>query len=64
MNSKYKVTFSSGAEKTLRLLDKSVARRIINALEQLSNDPCNSPNTKKMKGKEEDIYRLRVGITE
>ncbi|MCV4230536.1 type II toxin-antitoxin system RelE/ParE family toxin [Virgibacillus sp. LDC1] len=61
MNLKYKATFSSEAEKSLGKIDRTIARRIFVALEQLCNDPFNNPNTKKMKGKEGNIYRLRVG---
>lgn len=61
MNLKYKVLFSNDAEKTLLKLDKVVAKRIFNALELLSINPFESPNTKKMKGKEGEYYRLRVG---
>nr|WP_198032059.1 type II toxin-antitoxin system RelE/ParE family toxin [Paenibacillus sp. J14] len=52
---------SSDAEKTIAKLDKPVARRIIVALEQLSLNPFGNPNIKKMKGKEGNYYRLRVG---
>lgn len=61
MNLKYKVTFSSEAEKNLRKIDRVTAGRIFISLEELSNDPFNNPNTKKMKGKEGIVYRLRVG---
>ncbi len=61
MNLKYKTIFSSEAEKTLGKLDRTIARRIFIALEQLSNDPFYNLNTKKMKGEEGNIYRLRVG---
>lgn len=61
MSSKYKITFSNDAEKTLGKLDRPMINRIFQAIEQLSNDPYNSPNTKKMKGKEDQVYRLRVG---
>lgn len=61
MNLKYKVTFSSEAEKNLRKIDRNIARRILTSLAGLSNDPFNNSNTKKMKGKEGAIYRLRVG---
>ncbi|BFH60474.1 type II toxin-antitoxin system RelE family toxin [Paenibacillus azoreducens] len=57
----YKVILSSEAEKALKKLDKPMTRRIFNALDQLSNDPWNHANTKKMKGTEKDVYRLRVG---
>ena len=61
MNSEYKILFSSGAEKTLVKMEKDASKRILNALEKLRNDPFEHPHTKKMKGVEENIYRLRVG---
>jgi mRNA interferase RelE/StbE len=61
VNSKYKVLFSSEAEKSLVKLDKTIIKRIFNSLEQLRTDPFNNSNTKKMKGKEGIYYRMRVG---
>ena len=61
MNLKYKVKFSNDAEKTLGRIEKPLARRIFIALEQLSENPFNHPHSKKMKGKADNIYRLRVG---
>lgn len=61
MNLNYKVKFSSEAEKAIKKLDQPTAKRIITALDQLSEDPHYGPNIKKMKGKEDKIYRLRVG---
>ena len=61
MNSNYKVTFSSDAEKVLFKLDKPTARRIFKALELLAADPYHHANTKKMKGYEGEHYRLRMG---
>ena len=61
MNSKFKVTFSNDAEKTLRKLDKPMIKRIFKALDLLSNDPFEAPNIKKMKGSEDQVFRLRVG---
>nr|WP_221626808.1 type II toxin-antitoxin system RelE/ParE family toxin [Cohnella lubricantis] len=56
----YRILFSSDAEKTIVKLERSMAKRIFNALEQLRNNPFENPNTKKMKGKEGDFFRLRV----
>mgnify|MGYP003818135963 CR=1 FL=1 len=61
MSSKYKVIFSGEAERSLKNLEKSTIRRIFTALHQLSERPFENPNTKKMKGKEGNYYRLRVG---
>ncbi len=56
MNLKYKVTFSSEAEKNLRKIDRVTLGRIFISLGELSNDPFNYPNTKEMKGKEGIVY--------
>ncbi|QJD83277.1 type II toxin-antitoxin system RelE family toxin [Cohnella herbarum] len=61
MSSKYRVIFSGEAEKSLKNLEKDTIRRIFNALQQLSEKPYENPHTKKMKGKEGNYYRLRVG---
>ncbi|MBO2944424.1 type II toxin-antitoxin system RelE/ParE family toxin [Paenibacillus sp. F411] len=61
MSSKYRVEFSNDAEKTLVKLDKPMIRRIFKALDLLCNDPFDAPNVKRMKGSEEQIFRLRVG---
>jgi mRNA interferase RelE/StbE len=61
VSSKYKVIFSGEAERSLKNLEKSTIRRIFTALHQLSERPFENPNTKKMKGKEGNYYRLRVG---
>jgi len=61
VSSIYKVKFSSDAEKTLGRIEKPLARRIFSALEKLSKDPYQHPHSKKMKGKEGNIFRLRVG---
>ncbi len=62
MTLKYKVIFPSEAEKNLRKIDRVTASRIFISLEELTHDPFNNPSTKKMKGKEGIIYRLRVGV--
>ena len=61
MNSKYKITFSNDAEKALGKLDKPMIKRIFKALDVLSHDPFDAPNVKRMKGSEEQVFRLRVG---
>ncbi|MFM9282336.1 type II toxin-antitoxin system RelE family toxin [Paenibacillus jiagnxiensis] len=61
MSSRYRLIFSSDAEKAIGKLDKTMIKRILSALEDLSEDPYSHPNTKKMNGSEKDIYRLRVG---
>ena len=61
MNSNYNIQFTKEASKVLRKLDKATARRIVQAIELLSTDPYNHPQTKQMKGYEGDFYRLRIG---
>ncbi|CAM4399611.1 type II toxin-antitoxin system RelE/ParE family toxin [Paenibacillus alkaliterrae] len=61
MNSKYKITFSNDAEKSLGKLDKPMIKRIFKALDLLSIDPFEAPNVKRMKGSEDQVFRLRVG---
>lgn len=61
MNSRYRITFSNDAEKTLGKLDKSMIVRIFKSLDRLSNDPFDAPNAKRMKGSEEQVFRLRIG---
>jgi mRNA interferase RelE/StbE len=61
VSSKYKVIFSGEAERALKNLEKTTIRRIFIALQQLSEKPFENPQTKKMKGKEGNYYRLRVG---
>ncbi|GJM70068.1 hypothetical protein HMSSN036_22840 [Paenibacillus macerans] len=61
MNSSYNVEFSKFAVKTLSKIDVSAARRILEAIEELKNNPFGNPQTKKMKGYNGDFYRLRVG---
>lgn len=61
MSSNYKFQFTKDASKVLSKLDKTLARRIIQAIESLSTDPYGHPQTKQMKGYEGSFYRLRVG---
>lgn len=42
-------------------MEKDISKRILNSLEKLKNDPFEHPHTKKMKGSEGNVYRLRVG---
>lgn len=60
-NSKYKIYFSKDARKEIKKLDKSVAQRIIIAVELLAEDPYQHPQVKKMRGLHDNVYRLRVG---
>lgn len=42
-------------------MEKDISKRILNSLEKLRINPFEHPHTKKMKGTEGNIYRLRVG---
>lgn len=62
MSLRYRVEFSSASKKQLKKSDKKTIKRIIDSIESLIESPYNHhPNSKKMKGYEGNIYRLRVG---
>ncbi|CAB3394287.1 type II toxin-antitoxin system RelE family toxin [Kyrpidia spormannii] len=61
MTSGYEVLFAKEASKVIRKLDKVTAKRILQAIESLSVNPCHHPKTKLMKGYEGQFYRLKVG---
>ncbi len=61
MNLKYRVEFSSNSKKQLKKYDKNTIKRIISSIESLTESPYNHPHSKRMKGIEGNIYRLRVG---
>jgi mRNA interferase RelE/StbE len=61
VSSSYKIDFNKESLKTLSKLNKSIASRIVNAIESLRNNPFEHPQTKKMRGYSGDFYRLRVG---
>ena len=55
----FNIQFKRSAQKDLRKLETDILRRVLNAVESLSNDPT-PRNSKKLKGVE-NIYRIRVG---
>jgi mRNA interferase RelE/StbE len=55
----YKVEISATAERQLRKLPKDVLRRVVRALEQLSDDPY-PPGSRKLTGWH-DTFRIRIG---
>ncbi len=56
----FKIEFSSHAEKFLIKSDKELAKRIIERIEKLREDPF-PPDVKRIVNKEEKIFRIRVG---
>ena len=55
----YKIKWKRSAKKELKKLDKQVISRILQAVENLANDPYSS-DSKKLVGSDA-IYRIRVG---
>ena len=56
----YKIIISESALKQLYQLQKNVVKKIRVSIEKLSENP--RPNgVKKLKGNEEDLYRIRIG---
>jgi mRNA interferase RelE/StbE len=55
----YRITFSRSAERELRRLDASVARRVLAAIERLAVNP-RPPGCRKLVGSEND-WRIRAG---
>lgn len=52
--------FSSSAEKFLKKIDKDLARRIIEKIEKLIEDPF-PKDAKRVMNQKEKIFRVRVG---
>ncbi|MDE3142746.1 MAG: type II toxin-antitoxin system RelE/ParE family toxin [Bacteroidota bacterium] len=56
----YKITFKDSASKELQRLSKSVIKKIVFSINELSENP--RPNgVKKLKDSNENLYRIRVG---
>ncbi len=56
----YRVILSNAAERDLRgIRDTSVARRLVNAIDALADDPM-PPGSGKLRG-HRDVWRIRVG---
>jgi len=56
----FSVDFSSQAKKFLKKTDKRLARRLIEKIEKLSEDPF-PPDAKRVVNRKEKIFRVRVG---
>jgi mRNA interferase RelE/StbE len=60
MKATYSVFFSESAAKEIRNFPKTVIIRIVNASGRLAIEP-RPAGCKKLKGNQEDIWRIRVG---
>ena len=56
----FSVDFSSQSKKFLKKTDKQLARRLIEKIEKLSEDPF-PPDAKRVVNRKEKIFRVRVG---
>jgi len=56
----YTIIFKSSALKELEQFPKQVVKRIVPAIDKLAIDP-RPTGVKKLKGSNEDLYRIRVG---
>ncbi|MDP4039295.1 MAG: type II toxin-antitoxin system RelE/ParE family toxin [Candidatus Pacearchaeota archaeon] len=56
----FSAVFGSDAQRFLKKADKKIARRIIEKIEKLKIEPFPS-NVKRVVGKKEKIFRVRVG---
>ena len=56
----FSADFSSQAKKFLKKTDKQLARRLIEKIEKLSEDPF-PPDAKRVVNRKEKIFRVRVG---
>ncbi|NQV90521.1 type II toxin-antitoxin system RelE/ParE family toxin [Candidatus Uhrbacteria bacterium] len=57
----YKIVFTSRFERTFKKLDKKTQRLLLEAIEQLAQDPFNQPHIRKIIGIKQNGFRLRVG---
>ncbi|EEI17486.1 type II toxin-antitoxin system RelE family toxin [Corynebacterium lipophiloflavum] len=55
----YTITYVPSAAKAIRKLDRSTARRLLDAIESLASDPC-PPGSIQLKGGSGE-FRIRVG---
>lgn len=56
----YQLTFSDKALKSLKKIPKADTERIINALEELAQDPDKKTNVKRLTNHPDAVFRLRV----
>lgn len=54
------IEFSSSAKKFLKKGDKQIAKRILNKIEQIAEDPFPT-DVKRVVNRKEKIFRVRVG---
>ncbi|GAB3501097.1 type II toxin-antitoxin system RelE/ParE family toxin [Spirosoma knui] len=57
----YQLSFSDRALKSLKKIPKSDAQRIVDALEELAQNPDTKSNVKRLTNHPDAIFRLRVG---
>lgn len=55
----YAISYSASAAKVLRKLDRATARRLLEAIEKLTEEPC-PPGCVQLKGGDGE-FRIRVG---
>ena len=56
----FKLEFSNNSKKFLKKAEKKVCIRILNKIEELINNPFPS-DCKRVEGRSEKVYRIRVG---
>jgi len=56
----FEVSFSNSAKKFLKKAEKEIAKRVIDKIEKLSNEPFPS-DVKRVVNREEKVFRVRVG---
>ena len=56
----YKITFIRSAEKEIDKLPPSIVKKIVPVIDDLANNP-RPKGSKKLKGKQEDLWRVRSG---
>lgn len=57
----YDIQLSRAAQKYYEKTDSSIVKRLNRCFEQLSQNPTNHPNIKRLTGKLTGYYRYRVG---
>jgi mRNA interferase RelE/StbE len=56
----YKAEYSNNAKQFLKKVEEEIAKRIIEKIEELQNNAF-PPDRKKVQGRKDEIYRVRVG---
>lgn len=57
----YKISLHKKAVKYYQSLDNNIAKRINKAIDEISKNPLEGANIKRLKGRYEGKYRYRVG---